>query len=377
MDDRQRSDDHALNAVTARGFADRDDQALIRELVSAPFPAGADGLVEAGWMLVPLLQTRSGTPVAAAAEARLAAIVGMLSSHRLRPGHEKMLADLDQHRRLAGRSQRHTDLGASIIVGILLAGLCALVLWAVSLLGPVVLLATAIILPIAVALTYLVIRRLERDDTAAHRVRIHGLEVSTWLGKALPAEHAIAVDLALRLPPGAIHALTVNPLVIVAGQGKTAVLSQQTLIADAAALTDPCVEAAAELLAGYLSEPRESVVIAPDIPRPVWAGPWPAHWESLAGEVCGDYIEWMQWRGVLAGFTDFGGVFTVNLAAIGPNCPTEYGQADQYLATVLRTHIADPDSDVVRFHVGGTDSDRSALLAVIDIARTGDSRGDD
>ncbi|MBF9351925.1 MULTISPECIES: hypothetical protein [Mycobacteroides] len=363
--------------MTARGFADRDDQALIRELVSAPFPAGADGLVEAGWMLVPLLQTRSGTQVAAAAEARLAAIVGMLSSHRLRPGHEQMLADLDQHRRLAGRSQRHTDLGASIIVGILLAGLCALALWAVSLLGPVALVSTAIILPIAVALTYLVIRRIERDDTAAYRVRIHGLEVSTWLGNALPAEHAIAVELALRLPPGAIQARTVNPLVIVSGQGKTAVLAQQTLIADAAALTDPCVEAAAELLAGYLTEPRETVVIAPDIPRPAWAGPWPAHWQSLAGEVCGDYIEWMQWRGVLAGFTDFAGVFTVNLAAISPDCPNEHDQAGQYLATVLRTQIADPDSDVVRFHDDGTDSDRSALLAVIDIASPATSGGDD
>lgn len=137
------------------------------------------------------------------------------------------------------------------------------------------------------------------------------------------------------------------------------------------------MEAAAELLADYLTEPRESVVIAPDIPRPAWTGPWPAHWESLADEVCGEYIEWMQWRGVLAGFTDFGGVFTVNLAAISPDCPTEHDQAGQYLATVLRTQIADPDSDVVRFHDGGTDSDRSALLDVIDIARHGNSRGDD
>lgn len=359
-------DDHALNAVTARGMAERDDQTIIRELVSAPFPAGADGLVEAGWALVPLLQTRSGTSVAAAAEARLAAIVGMLRSHRLRPGHEQMLTELDQQRRRAGRAQRETNLSAAIVVGIFLAGLCALLLWAVSLLGPVVLLGTVIMLPIAAAVVYVIIRRIERDDTDAHRVRIHGLEVATWLGKALPNEHAIAIDLALRLPPGSIRAWSVEPLVIVAGHGKTAVLSQRTLLADASAMTDPSVEAAAELLTGYLIEPRESVVIAPDVPRPAWARRWHDPWQWLASEVGGDYIEWVQWQGFLAGFTDFGGVFTVNLAAISPDCPDEQDQAGRYLAAVLRTQIADPESTVVRFHDGGTDSDRAAVLAVID-----------
>ncbi|SIH20687.1 Uncharacterised protein [Mycobacteroides abscessus subsp. abscessus] len=373
MQDGQRADDHALNTVVARGFAGAGDQAVIQELVSAPFPGDTNGLVEAGWALVPLLQARSGTSVAAAAEARLAAIVGILSSHRLRPGQEQIVTDLDQHRRRAGRAQRQTDLGAAIVVGILLAGLCALLLWAVSLLGPVVLLATAIMLPIAAALAYVVIRRIEKDDTDAHRVRIHGLEVSTWLGKALPDEQAIAVDLALRLPPGSVRAWTVNPLVIVAGQGKSAVLSQQRLISDAATLSDPSVESAAELLAGYLTGPRESVVIAPDIPRPAWAGRWHDPWEWLAGEACGHYIEWLQWHGVLAGFTDFGGVFTVNLAAISADCPNERDQASLYLATVLRTQIADPDSEIVRFHVGGTEADRAALLAVIDTVPPADS----
>lgn len=370
VNDEQWVDDHALNGVIGRGLADRDDEAVIRGLVSAPLPAGVDGLLEAGWALVPLLQTRSGTNVAAAAAARLAAIVGILGGHRLRPGDQQALTELDRHRRRADRSQRQTDLGAAIVVGILLSGLAALVLWSVSLLGTAFLVGTAIAIPVAVGVLYLVIRRLDRDETVADRVRIYGLDVDPELAEALPPEQAIAVDLALRLTPGPIRAWTVDPLVIVAGQAKTAVLARQTLIADATALTESSVESVVELLASYLTATTQSVTVAADIPRPAWAGRWQDPWEHLAYEVSGDAVEWIQWQGVLAGFTPHGVVFVVDLTAISPESPTDRSRAKQHLATVLRREIAEPDSVIVRFPVGAKASVRATLVGEIQTMET-------
>ncbi|WEL91682.1 hypothetical protein P1N98_10740, partial [Tsukamurella tyrosinosolvens] len=56
--------DRGLNAVNARAFAHPDEDEASRALIGAPFPATTEGLLEAGWALVPILQTRSATALA-------------------------------------------------------------------------------------------------------------------------------------------------------------------------------------------------------------------------------------------------------------------------------------------------------------------------
>ncbi|MEC4615712.1 hypothetical protein [Tsukamurella tyrosinosolvens] len=357
--------DRALTAVTMHDFAGHDDSSVIRWLITAPLPGGSVGLIDAGWALVPLLQVRSGTKVGAAAEARLTAILGVLGAHRLGPGQEQSVAELDQHRRRAARAQRRTDFGASVVVGILLAGFGAVLLWAISLINLPVAVGAAIAVPAAVGIAYWSIGRLGRADRAPQRVRVRGLDVDPRWAQNLPAEHAAAVDLALRLPPGNVRAWTVEPLVIVAGDGRTAVLSEQTLAADASSLSEPSVEAVVELLTRYLTESHPSVLVAADGPRPAWAGRWQDPWQRLAYEMTGDAIEWIQWRGVLAGFTANGAVFGIDLTTISIETPDDRRDAQERLAATLRREVADPNSAVVRFFAGGGNATRSSLSAIL------------
>lgn len=368
--------DRALAAVTMRDFAGQDDSSVIRWLITAPLPGGSAGLIDAGWALVPLLQVRSGTKVGAAAEARLTAILGVLGAHRLEPGQEQSVAELDQHRRRAARAQRQTDFGASVVVGILLAGFGAVLLWAISLINLPVAVGAAMAVPVAVGIAYWSIGRLGRADRAPQRIRVRGLDVDPRWAQNLPAEHAAAVDLALRLPPGNVRAWTVEPLVIVAGDRKTAVLSEQTLAADASSLSEPSVETVVELLMTYLTKSHPSVLVTADGPRPAWAGRWQDPWQRLAYEITGDAIEWIQWRGVLAGFTANGAVFGIDLTTISIDTP-DRRQAQERLAAIVRREVADPNSVVVRFFAGGGNSTRSSLSAILKTRTVddGDGRG--
>ncbi|CAM3239100.1 hypothetical protein [Tsukamurella hominis] len=371
--------DRGLNAVNARAFAHPDEEAASRALLGAPFPATTDGLLEAGWSLVPILQTHSGTALATAAESRLAAILGLVDLRRLGPAAARSHAELERHRQIAHRAQIPSDLAAAYVIALTLAAAGTLVVWLLSLLGAVFALGALAALAILVAGVFLILRSVTRVELATAPVAVRGLRIAPWLG-GLPPTSAAAVQTLLDLPAGLAdltYAEDRDLLTVDDGAGAVAVVARWRLLADVVRTAPSTADDVRDLLNGYLRPGVPgALALRGEVPAPAWLrgpfdgwerlfdrfgciGPitvrWTVHGGALIAELAEEYDE------------EPAAVLVADLAAIaamsGAAAHRRADDAARVVADLLVNQLV--HGDLVMFTRGGGPADRELLVTAL------------
>lgn len=371
--------DRALNTVSARAFGDTDDDRAIAALVGTPLPTSTTGLLEAAFLLVPVLRVRSGTVVSAAAEARLIAILGVLDLRRLNTEGQRARADLEQHRRRAGSSQRSTEAGASVLLAMGLAALGAFVLWLVAFLGTVYVIGALVAVPVLTGALYLVFRWLDAADSEPDRVVVKGLRVDPWLSDALPPVAAAATQLAFVLPQGEVSATRSDygSMVIVNGPiGESAVIAEARVLRDVADRSPSTGDEALAILTGYLQVDGPDVLRLPIpvAPTPRWGrggDPWQRLMDGF--DVHGPIVVLWQVVGsglvatlgcdgeppVAVAFADLGGL----IDGCGADTVDSAQAAAELLSSALVNQLVHGDRLI--FTRGGSPADREMLVTAL------------
>lgn len=371
--------DRGLNAVNARAFAHPDEDEASRALIGAPFPATTEGLLEAGWALVPILQTRSATALVTAAESRLAAILGLLNLRRLGPAAARAHAELDRHRHLAHRAQIPSDLGAAYVIALALAGAGALVVWLLSLLGAVFALGALVALAILVAGVFLTLRSVTRAELAAAPVAVRGLRIAPWLG-GLPATTAAAVQTLFDLPAGLADLTFAEDrdlLTVDDGADAVVVVARSRFLADAGRAAPLTADDVRDLLTGYRRPGVPGVlVLRRAVVAPAWLrGPFDG-WERLFdrfGAIGPITVRWTVQGGALIAelaeeYDDEPvAVLVGDLAALaetsGAVALRRADDAARAVADLLVDQLV--HGDLVMFTRGGSPADRELLVTAL------------
>ncbi|CAM3691903.1 hypothetical protein ACXYTP_15810 [Tsukamurella ocularis] len=276
--------DRGLNAVNARAFAHPDEEQASRALMGAPFPATTEGLLEAGWALVPILQTRSATALATAAESRLAAILGLLDLRRLGPAAERARSGLDGHRRAAHRAQIPVELAASVAIAVGFAGAVTVVVWLLSLLGNAFALGGLAGMVLLTGCVLAALRWMNRAELDPDRRSVRGLRIASWLD-GLPPDSAAAVQTLFDLPFGLVDLTFVEGrdlLTVDDGAGAVAVVARARFLADVRRTAPSTADDVRDLLLRYLQPGVPgALALRGSVPDPAWLrGPFDG-WERL------------------------------------------------------------------------------------------------
>ncbi|MCS3782355.1 hypothetical protein [Tsukamurella ocularis] len=379
MDSDQLGRDRGLNAVNGRAFADPDEERAARALMGAPFPATTEGLIEAGWGLVPILQTRSGTALATAAEARLAAILGLLDLRRLGPGAAHAQAELERHRRAAHRAQIPVEVAAAVAIALVVAGAGAVVLWLLSLLGAVFAIGALIAVVILASCVVGILRWMERAELDPARFTVRGLVIAPWLA-GLPAATAAAVQSLFDLPHGLAGVTFTEDRDLVTvddGAGTVGVVSRSRFLWDAQRTAPLTADDVRDLLTGYLRPGVPgALALRGEVPAPAWLrGPFDG-WERLFdrfGVVGPITVRWTVQGGALIAelaeeYDDEpAAVLVGDLAAIaamsGAAAHRSADDAGRAVADLLVNQLV--HGDLVMFTRGGGPADRELLVTAL------------
>jgi len=371
--------DRGLNAVHVRAFAHPDEAEAARAIVGAPFPATTVGLIEAGWALVPILQARSATPLATAAEARLTSILGLLELRRLDSATARARDELDRHRRVAHSAQVPVEGMASLAIGMGVAGIGAGLVWLASLAGAVFGIGVLVATVVVAAGVFVLLRAMTRAELAAGGIGVHGLRIDPWL-RDLPPAAAAAAQTFFDLPHGLadLEFVERRDLITVAdGAGSAAIVARSRLLWDLARTAPSTADEVRELLTGYLrTEVPGALLLRGSVPRPAWLrGPFD-DWERLFdrfGTMGSITARWTVRGGaVIAELApeyedEPAAVMVADLVAIasasGAACLTDADTAARAVADLLVNQLV--HGDLVMFTRGGGPADRELLVTAL------------
>ncbi|GAA1082304.1 hypothetical protein GCM10009648_20510 [Tsukamurella spumae] len=373
--------------MNGRAFADPDEERAARALMGAPFPATTEGLIEAGWGLVPILQTRSATALATAAEARLAAILGLLDLRRLGPGAGRAQAELERHRRAAHRAQIPVEVAAAVAIALGLAGVGAVVLWLLSLLGAVFAIGALLAVVILGAGIVGILRWMDRAELDPARITVRGLVIAPWLA-GLPPATAAAVQSLFDLPHGLAGVTFTEDRDLVTvddGAGTVGVVARPRFLRDVQRAAPSTSDDVRDLLTGYLRPGVPgALALREELPAPAWLrGPFDG-WERLFdrfGTVGPIEARWtVRDMALVAELTpeyeaEPAAVMVADLAAIarisGAAGLQDADRAARAVADLLVNQLV--HGDLVMFTRGGGPADRELLVTALQGGDLGDA----